>query len=52
MKILIFDRMVVHKERINERRSCIFVEWSYANERNKSMTTLVLGRMIVHKKNK
>ena len=31
--------MVAHKEKINERRSYIFVEWSFANERNESMTT-------------
>ena len=53
MRTLIFDRMVVHNGRINERRSCIFIEWSCANERNKSMRTLILGQMVVHKtKNK
>ena len=53
MRTQIFDQMVVHKERINERRSYIFVEWLSANGRNKSMMTLILGRMVVHeRKNK
>ena len=34
--------MVVQKEKINGRRSYIFVEWLFANERNKSMATLIL----------
>ena len=49
MRILIFGRMVVHKERINERKKVIyFVEWSCANERYISMKTLIFGRMVVH----
>ena len=52
MRTLIVDRMVGHKESINERRSHIFVEWLSANEIIKSMTTLTLGQMVVHKKNK
>ena len=32
MWTLVFGRMVVHKERINERGSYIFVEWSCAND--------------------
>ena len=34
--------MVVHKERINERGSCIFVKWSYTNKRNKPTRELIL----------
>ena len=49
MRNLIFGRMVVQKEIIHERRSYIFVEWSFANERNKSMVTLNFGRMVVYK---
>ena len=29
--------------------SYIFVEWSFANERNKSMVTLNFGQMVVYK---
>ena len=38
--------MVVLKERMRERRSYIFVEWSCANERYK-LKTLIFGRMVV-----
>ena len=48
MRTLIFGPMVVHEERINERRSYIFLEWSYANERKISIKTLIYGRMVVH----
>ena len=49
MRILIFGLMVVHKERISERkRSYIFVEWSCANETYISMKTLIFGRMVMH----
>ena len=48
MKTLIFGQMVVQREKINERRSYIFVELSFANERNKSMATIAFGRMVVH----
>ena len=50
MRALILGRMVVQKERINERGLYIFVEWSCANTRNKSMRTLIFGRMVVHKR--
>ena len=50
MRTLIFGRMVVHKERINERGSHIFVEWSPANKRNKSVRDLIFGWMVVHKR--
>ena len=43
MWTLIFGRMVVHKERINEKGSNIFVEWSCVNNRNKSMRELHFG---------
>ena len=43
-----FGRMVLHKEKINESPSYIFVEWLCANENNKSMRTLIFGRMLVH----
>ena len=36
------------KERLNERRPYIFVEWSCAYKRNKSVETLISGRMVVH----
>ena len=49
MRALIFGRMVVHKEKINDIRSYIFVEWLCANKRNTSMKTLIFGRMVVHK---
>ena len=54
MMTLFFGRMIVHKEKINERKKIIyFVEWSCANERNISMKTLIFGRMDVHyRKNK
>ena len=48
MRTLIFGRMVVQKETINERKSYIFVEWSFANEKNKSMAKLNFGRKVVH----
>ena len=48
MMTLIFGRMVVHKEKKNERRSHIFVECSFANEINKSMATLNFSQMVVH----
>ena len=51
MWTLIFGRMVVHKERINERRSYIFVKWSFANKRNNSMRDLIFGLMVMHKRN-
>ena len=37
------------KERLNERGSYIFVEWSCANKKNKSVSTLSLGWMVVTK---
>ena len=37
------------KERINEREPYIFAEWSCVNKWNKSVGTLSLGRMVVHK---
>ena len=48
MRTLIFGRIVVHKERINERKKVIFVEWSCANERYISIKTLIFGQMVVH----
>ena len=36
------------KERLNERGPYIFVEWSCAYKRNKSVGTLNSGRMVVH----
>ena len=36
------------KERINERGPYTFAEWSCANRRNKSVWTLIFGRMVVH----
>ena len=33
---------------LNERGLYIFVERLCANERNKSMTTLIFGRVVVH----
>ena len=38
------------KERINERGTYIFVKWSCTNKICKSVWTLSLGRMVVHKK--
>ena len=38
------------KEGINERGPYTFVEWSCANKTNKSVWTLILGQMVVHKK--
>ena len=45
---LIFGRMVVTKERLNERGSYFFVQWLCANKRNKSVGTLSSGQMVVH----
>ena len=36
------------KERVNERRSYIFVEWFCANRRNKSVGILNSVQMVVH----
>ena len=53
MKTQIFGRMVVQKGKINERKFYIFAQWSFVNDRNKSMATLNFGRMVVHlRKNK
>ena len=49
MRTLIFCRMVVIKERLNERGQYTFVEWSCANKRNESVRTLIFGRMVVTK---
>ena len=49
MRTLIFGRMFVTKERLNERGPYTFVEWSCANKRNKSVRTLISGRMVVTK---
>ena len=48
MWTLIFGRMVVHKERINERGPYIFVEWSCVNKINKSVGNLNSGQILVH----
>ena len=42
---LLYD---ITKERLNERELYLFVEWSCANKRNKSVGTLNSGRMVVH----
>ena len=47
MSTLIFGRMVMHNERINERRSYIFLEWSCTNKIIKSVGILNSGRMVV-----
>ena len=53
MRTQIFGQMVVQKGKINERKSYIFAQWSFVNDRNKSMVTLNFGRMVVHlRKNK
>ena len=36
------------KERLNDRGPYVFVEWSCAYKRNKSVGTLNSGRMVVH----
>ena len=46
----IFVEWSCTKERINERGPYTFVEWSCANKRNKSVWTLIFGRMVVHKR--
>ena len=38
------------KEKINERKPYILVEWSCAHKRNKSMSILIFSRMVVHKR--
>ena len=38
------------KERINERGPYILAEWSCANIRNKSVSTLSLGPMVVYER--
>ena len=48
MMTLIFGRMVVTKERLNEKGSYFFVEWLCANKRNKSVGTLSSVQMVVH----
>ena len=42
-RTLIFGRVVVHKERIDQRGPYFFVEWLSANKRNKSMRTLAFA---------
>ena len=39
--------MVVHKKRINERGPYVSVEWSCGHKRNKSLMTLIFGRMVM-----
>ena len=66
MRTLIFGRMVVQKEKINQRsliflsygrlqmkninqwRLYFLIDWSCTNVRDKSMWTLIFGRMVVH----
>ena len=48
MRTLIFGPMVVQKETENVRRSYLFIEWSFANERIKSMVTQIFGQMVAH----
>ena len=48
MRTLIFGRIVVLKERTNERRLYIFVEWLNANKRSKSMKTLISAQANGH----
>ena len=43
-----FGRIVMHKEKINQRRSNFFAEWFFANERSNSMKTQIFDRMVVH----
>ena len=38
------------KERINEREPHNLVEWSCTNKRNKSMRSIILDRMVAHKR--
>ena len=45
MRTLVFGQEVVDKE----RGPYIFVEWSCANKRNKSLRTLFFGQMVVYK---
>ena len=42
-----FSVDVCAQRKIN-KRSYIFVEWLFANERKQSMTTLIFGQMAVH----
>ena len=50
IKNLIFGRMVVHKERINERKKIIyFCRMVVCKEKNKLMWSLIFGRMVVYK---
>ena len=48
MRALILGRMVVQKERANERGPYIFIVWSCTNKRNKSVGTLNIGQMVEH----
>ena len=51
MRTLFFGRMVVRKERTNERKKIIyFCRMVVCKERNISMKTLIFGRMVVHKR--
>ena len=50
MKTLIFNRMFLHKERINKIGPYNLVEQSCGNKNNKSMKTLIFSRMVVHKR--
>ena len=50
MRKLVFGPMAVHKKRVNKRGPHIFVEWSCANKRNKSVRALSFGRMVVDKR--
>ena len=40
----------VHINKINQQGPCIFVEWWCTNKRNKSVWTLIFGRMVVFKR--
>ena len=53
MRTQIFDRMVVHKEKMKETKKIIYIcrmVVPCANKRNISMKTLIFGRMVAHKR--
>ena len=49
-KTIYFNRMVVHKIKINEKGRYIFVECLCPNKGNKSMRILIFGQTVVYKR--
>ena len=49
-RTICFRRMAVCKVKANEIGSYILVKWSSASKRNKSLRTIIFGRIVMHKR--